>query len=219
MNRFQMLLSWLITLILPFFLTMTAIRLLITPVFPEIEYRTPNFPADPYGFTLEDRLHWSKISIEYLLNKEGISFLADQKLPDGTPLFNERELSHMLDVKILVQHMITAWYILGAVLIGLGLWAWAGRWPSEFWRAFARGGWLTIGLVLAVLLGVALSFSALFVGFHRIFFTGDTWLFEYSDSLIRLFPMRFWQDAFISMGALTLIQGLLVGWLGRKLNG
>jgi integral membrane protein (TIGR01906 family) len=118
-----------------------------------------------------------------------------------------------------VQRMITAWYILGAVLIGLGLGAWAGKWSPEFWQAFARGGWLTIGLVLAVLLGVALSFSALFVGFHRIFFTGDTWLFEYSDSLIRLFPMRFWQDAFISMSALALIQGLLAGRLGGKLSG
>ncbi len=217
MNRFQPLLNWLVTLMVPFFLIMTAIRLLISPVFPEIEYHTPNFPADPYGFTLEDRLYWSKISIDYLINSEPISFLADQQLPDGSSLYNERELRHMLDVKILVQHMLTAWYVLGAALLGLGLWAWAKKWRTQFWLAVSNGGWLTLGLIFAILLGVALSFNALFTDFHRIFFTGDTWLFEYSDSLIRLFPMRFWQDAFIAMGGLTLLGGLLAGVLGRRL--
>ena len=54
-------------------------------------------------------LKWSKVSIEYLLNDAGPEFLAAQRLGDGTPLYNERELSHMLDVKLLIQQMITAW--------------------------------------------------------------------------------------------------------------
>ena len=68
-----------------------------------------------------------EVSIEYLLNNAGIDYLANQQLPDGPPLYNERELSHMLDVKILVQKMISAWYILLAVLVGLGMWAWRGK--------------------------------------------------------------------------------------------
>src|SRR5512133_2382398 len=110
-------LSWLTTLIIPFFLLMTAIRLLFTPLYPQVTYRLPGFPPDTYGFSLEDRLHWSRISIEYLLNDADINFLAKQQLPDGQPLYNERELSHMLDVKILVQRMILAWTILLGVLV------------------------------------------------------------------------------------------------------
>ena len=200
-----------IAVLIPFFLLMTSIRLLLTPLFVQMEYRMPGFPPDVYGFSLDDRLHWSRISVEYLLNNAGIEFLANERLPDGSPLYNERELSHMLDVKILVQQMITAWRILAAVLAGLCIWAWRGRWLRVFISGLGLGGRLTIGLIGLILLGVAVSFRALFTGFHLLFFEGDTWLFAYTDSLIRLFPMRFWQDAFIFMGVFTLLgAGLLI---------
>jgi len=200
-----------IAVLVPFFLLMTSIRLLLTPLFVQVEYRMPGFPPDVYGFSLDDRLHWSRISVEYLLNNAGIEFLANERLPDGSPLYNERELSHMLDVKILVQQMITAWRILAAVLAGLCIWAWRGRWLRVFISGLGLGGRLTIGLIGLILLGVAVSFRALFTGFHLLFFEGDTWLFAYTDSLIRLFPMRFWQDAFIFMGVFTLLgAGLLI---------
>ncbi len=200
-----------IAILVPFFLLMTAIRLLLTPVFPQIEYRMPGFPADPYGFSLEDRLHWSRISVEYLVNEAGIEYLAEQQFQDGTPLYNERELGHMVDVKILVQQMLVAWRILAGVLVVLGVWAWRGRWLPIFFSGLGLGGRLTIGLIILILLAVAISFRGLFTGFHLLFFEGDTWLFAYSDTLIRLFPMRFWQDAFIITGVFTLIAaGLLI---------
>ncbi len=190
---------------------MTAIRLLFTPLYMQLEYRAPGFPPDAYGFDLEDRLHWSRISLEYLLNNAGIEYLAAQPLPDGSPLYNERELSHMVDVKVLVQQMITAWWILLAVLAGLGLWAWLGRWMPTYLKGLGSGGRLTIGLIVLILVSVAISFRGLFTAFHRLFFTGDTWLFLYSDTLIRLFPLRFWQDGFIAMGVFTLLgAGLLI---------
>ncbi len=45
--------TWLTTILIPFALIMLGARLLMMPVFPEIEYRMPGFPDDPYGFTLE----------------------------------------------------------------------------------------------------------------------------------------------------------------------
>ncbi len=212
---FQRVLSWLIALIVPFFLLMTAIRLLFTPLYPQIVYRLPGFPPDAYGFTLEDRLHWARISIEYLLNDAGIEFLANQQLPGGQPLYNERELSHMHDVKVLVQHMITAWWILLGVLIGLGVWAWFGHWFPDYLHGLGHGGWLTIGLVAFILAGVAISFNALFTGFHELFFTGSSWLFYTSDSLIRLFPLPFWEIGFIVMGGFTIIGSLILIWLNH----
>lgn len=208
--------SWLITLIVPFFLLMTAIRALFTPLYPQIVYRLPGFPQDSYGFNLDDRLHWSRISIEYLLNNAGIDYLADQQLMDGQPLYNERELSHMLDVKIVFQGMVTAWTSLLVILAGLGLWAWRGRWMPAFLRALSNGGKLTIGIVVFILAAVAISFDALFTAFHRIFFTGNSWLFYYSDTLIRLFPLPFWEIGFILVGVLTLAGAALLIWLGRK---
>lgn len=200
-----------IAILVPFFLLMMAIRLLLTPVFPQIEYRMPGFPADPYGFSLDDRLHWSRVSVEYLMNEAGIEYLAEQQFQDGTSLYNERELGHMVDVKILVQQMLVAWRILAGGMVVLGVWAWRGRWLPVFLSGLGLGGRLTIGLIILILLAVAISFRALFTGFHLLFFEGDTWLFAYSDTLIRLFPMRFWQDAFIITGVSTLLgAGLLI---------
>jgi hypothetical protein len=39
----------------------------------------------------------------------------------------------------------------------------------------------------------------------------------YSDTLIRLFPLPLWQDAFIFMGVFSLAGGLILGFAGRAL--
>ena len=103
MKRLYSALSMGVTIIIPIFLLMTSIRLLITPVYPQVEYRLPGFPPDPYGFTKEDRLHWSRYAIDYLLNSADISYIGDLRFPDGTSLYNQRELGHMVDVKNLVK--------------------------------------------------------------------------------------------------------------------
>jgi hypothetical protein len=59
----------------------------------------PGFPADRYGFTTADRLYWADIAVDYLVNTAGIEFLADLRFEDGSPVYNERELKHMVDVK------------------------------------------------------------------------------------------------------------------------
>ena len=74
---------------------------------------------------------------------------------------------------------------------------------------------MLIGLVAAVGLFGALAFWQLFILFHSVFFEGDSWLFLYSDTLIRLFPMQFWQDAFIWAGVIA-VGGALGLALGLK---
>jgi integral membrane protein (TIGR01906 family) len=208
----------LVTIAIPFFLLMTSIRILLIPyMYLDYEYHTPGFPPDTYGFTLQDRLQWSKISMDYLLNDQDISWLANQKLSDGSPLYTDRELSHMLDVKILIQAMFVAWWILLAALILIGVITWRWKDLKDYLKALSNGGWLTIGLMVVILILVVISFSSLFTDFHRIFFSGDTWLFLFSDTLIRLFPMQFWQDAFIWMGVFTIVFAFLIGYLGNKL--
>ncbi len=217
MKTFQSIIQYLLIPAIVLFLMMTSIRLLIQPLFLTIEYNMPGFPPDPYGFTKEDRLHYANLSVKYLVNDANISFLGDLKFLDGSPVFNQRELSHMLDVKILVQQMIRTWIGLGAFILLSGLWAWRAGWLADFWLAVSRAGWATLAVIALILLGVAVGFSALFTGFHRIFFEGDTWLFLYSDTLIRLFPLRFWQDAFIFMGGFSMLGGILAALLGKRL--
>ncbi|MCX6025518.1 MAG: TIGR01906 family membrane protein [Chloroflexi bacterium] len=192
----------LIVLVMPVILVLTWLRVLLTPVFIRSEYHKAAFPPDPYGFGLEDRLHWSEISRQYLLNREGIQFLGAQTLPDGTPLYNARELRHMADVKKVVSAALLTWAV--ALLAGgLASAYLVRRSGTLFLHALQSGSVLTVALLVAILAGVVLAWNWFFVFFHRIFFAGDTWLFLYSDSLIRLFPEMFWQDCFVTLGVGT----------------
>jgi integral membrane protein (TIGR01906 family) len=228
--RFRTALSWITTLLVPVVLVLTTVRLLMTPAYVIIEYNTPAFPEDPYGFTKEDRLLWSKIAIEYLLNDEGISFLAELRFPEGqfipaescrfmddcTFLYNDRELGHMQDVKNVVGTALSVWYGSLIALVVLAIWAWLGNWVLDYRRGLARGGWLTAILIGSLLLFVLIAFGVLFVAFHNVFFDPGTWRFYFSDTLIRLFPQRFWRDTFIAVGLLAGVTGLAMGFFLRE---
>lgn len=206
--------SWLISLAVVPVLVVLGLRLMLTPLYIQVEYRLPGFPPDPYGFSQSDRLHWAELSRQYLLNDAPIAFLGDLRFEDGGAVFNDRELRHMADVKRVVKGALTVGYAALAFALVLGLWAWR-RGETAFYRhALARGGWLTMAFVGLIVLFSVAAFKVFFVAFHRLFFEGDTWLFNYSDTLIRLFPERFWRDAFLWEGGVTL--GL--AWLLTRLS-
>jgi integral membrane protein (TIGR01906 family) len=212
----QQLAGILIIILIPLIIIMTSVRLLFNPLFLEVEYRMPGFPEDSYGFSLQDRLKWSKISLDYLFNSSDSTFLANQKFSDGTPLYNDRELSHMADVKKVVQSALDDWLIGIIVLFIFWLWSGRGGWWLDFRKSVSIGGWVTVGLILVVLTFIAINFSTLFTDFHKLFFTDNSWTFFYSDTLIRLFPMRLWQDSFIYLSILSLITGgCLAFFLGK----
>jgi integral membrane protein (TIGR01906 family) len=215
-------LSWPVTILIPLALVGLGLRVLLSPLFLKIEYNMPYFPPDEYGFTKEDRLKWAPYALDYLVYNEDISYLGDLKFDDGTLLFNERELSHMGDVKRVTQGALRVWYLSLALLALLGVWAWFGGWWQAYRLGLMRGGWLMVGLAVAigliVVIGITVNpnlFWNFFSGFHRIFFEGDSWLFLYSDTLIRLFPIRFWQDAFLLAAVIALGGGIALG-LGLK---
>jgi integral membrane protein (TIGR01906 family) len=195
---------------------MVSVRILITPAFARMAYRLPNFPEDPYGFALEDRLQWSEPSIIYLVNNEDISFLSSLRFDDGEPIFNASELSHMEDVKGVVTGMRIALAIMMVVLLVVTIFAINNNWKSSLIKSLHQGGWVMIGLIVAIMLFVVLNFNNLFTWFHQIFFESGTWLFHPSDTLIRLFPMRFWRDAFLLVGLLSIILGSAVVIITRK---
>ncbi len=209
--------SVLISIIVPLLLMMTSIRILLNPFFLDYEYNLPNFPADEFGFSKADRLHWGKLSLDYLTNSAGLEFLADLKFEDGDPIYNERELSHMLDVKNLVQLMIKIMLPMAGFLVLAWVLAWRLGWIPQFWKSISQGGWLTLGLIGLVLIGTVINFDAIFTTFHRLFFTGNTWLFYFDDTLIRLFPEKLWSDAFTFMGVFTLAGGVICTFLGARL--
>jgi integral membrane protein (TIGR01906 family) len=208
-------LSFLTSSLVPFALIGLALRILLSPIYINVEYRMPYFPADEYGFTQQDRLHWAPFALEYLVNSSDISFLGNLKFENGDPLYNKRELAHMSDVKLVIHKALLVWYLSLSILLILGVIALIEKWYPSYLNGLRRGGIWMIGLALALglIAGIGIVanpdvFDQFFIFFHSLFFRGNSWLFEYSDTLIRLFPIRFWEDAFLWAAILAMGGGI-----------
>lgn len=214
--RSRRIIEWLlrlyITIAFPFLVVMIFVRLVMTPLFPQFEYNRPDFPTDYYGFTVQDRLNYFPYAIQYLLNGDDISFLGNLHFPDGREMYNTRELHHMRDVKTVTQYAYLSAVIGGilAVLIIACFWR-SNR--SALRYALLNGSRLTIGIILAIVIIAVTSWETFFTTFHQLFFAGGTWQFEYSDTLIRLFPEQFWFDASLIIGGGTLLVALITMFL------
>lgn len=205
-------LNWLVTLATPIILCTLIILVLLSPVFISIEYRRPGFPEDTYGFSTAERLEFGNQTRRYLVTRDSLDTLRELEFENGDPIYKERELSHLEDVKVVIQGLLRVFYISLVVFTFGGYLAQGNKWQDEFLGAISRGGRLSAILLVTILFFTLISFRALFTLFHRIFFEGDSWLFFFSDTLIRLFPMQFWQDVFIVFGVLTLAVGGFIGW-------
>jgi integral membrane protein (TIGR01906 family) len=74
----------------------------------------------------------------------------------------------------------------------------------------------TIALLVALVVLVLVGFDTFFTAFHRVFFTGETWLFDFTDTLIRLYPPQFWFDAATIIGVTTIIEAIVLGVLAWR---
>ncbi len=202
--------SALIAILIPFIILMGGIRLIMTPTFPALEYQRAGFPEDGYGFNLADRTKWSAFAVNYLTNEEGIAYLGDLQDATGNKLYRAEELSHMEDVKRVVKGSLFIWYVAVGIVFGLSVWLLVQKAWREFLLGFRAGAWITLGLMAAMIVYVAISFNQLFDQFHRIFFTEGSWLFYTTDTLIRLFPLEFWRDGFLLVGGFKLVAAVLV---------
>ncbi len=67
-------------------------------------------------------------------------------------------------------------------------------------------------LVVAVLLVpvILLGFDGFFTRFHEMFFEGDSWRFSSTDTLIRIYPERFWEDVSRLAATITVVQAIVL---------
>jgi integral membrane protein (TIGR01906 family) len=185
----------LIVVTLPWFLALTSLLPLLTPAFLRLQYARPDVPPSA-RFSPQERQTFAQAAAHYLVSTEGIDYLTNLTEPDGSPLFNERELTHMVDVKVLLNRAIA----LDAVLVLLLLACFAILLSREETRDrtpryLLAGSLVAPALAICALVVVPLQFQLFFVEFHHVFFEGETWLFPRTDTLIQLFPEQFWFNA------------------------
>jgi integral membrane protein (TIGR01906 family) len=214
---------WLVVLALPFFLGFTMIGLIVNEWYPRWAYNQPSVPPDPFGFTPGERLELALVAVAYLRQpetpEEVIWMLAQQRLPGSDqPLYNERELDHMIDVKRLTDTIrrlnSVAAFVVAAGLVFLLVWP---ETRPQGYRALLHGGIATVALLFAIAAFIFLAWDYFFVLFHQVLFPPESWSFAYTESLIRLFPEMFWFNlgAILSLG--TLLLGLITAVTGYLL--
>jgi integral membrane protein (TIGR01906 family) len=189
---------------LPWFLALTSLLPLITPAFLRLQYARPDVPPSS-TFSPQERQALAEAAAHYLVSGEDIDYLARLEDADGTPLFNERELSHMVDVKVLLGKAMRLDLVLG-LLVAAGLGILLGRKDSRPRTPFYlfTAALVAPALAVAALIVVPLQFRWFFVEFHYVFFEGDSGFFPLSDTLIQLFPETFWFNALESWLLLTI---------------
>jgi len=221
----------LLILAIPLFLVSTNVRLLLSPAFVRYEYSKDGFP-EAEGFSPEGRLSTAEATIFYLLSDRGIGFLrglegegcklSPHKRAEGLyarrgeslqgrPIFNERELAHLVDVKVWVRRTLAGQKLSGLLIIASVAFLLFMEGSRRLPLYILSAGLITILAIGLIGLFAYLNFDVFFVIFHQLLFVGDSWIFAYSDALIRLFPLPFWVDATRYLALLTIGEALLLG--------
>jgi integral membrane protein (TIGR01906 family) len=139
-------------------------------------------------------------------------------LDDGRPAFDESAISHLDDVRVVLDGARVA--TLAAALAAAAWIAWALRARRQRALAFSLtfGAWSVTALVALAAVVAITDFDDFFAGFHALFFEAGTWQFPADALLIQLFPEPFWAISGAAWGTLALAGGLLLGILGRRVR-
>ena len=213
MNRWtKTLLQVVIVVAVPIVLVVMPIRVLMHPRWVLFEYGRPGFPADLFGMTLAERTRLAITGVESIVGPRGVVVLQEAQLSEGRAAFNEREVGHMQDVRVVTGNIYLAQVMLFiAAVVALAILARQIETRPTAPAALLQGAVVTAALLMALVVLVLVGFDTFFTTFHRVFFTGDTWLFNASDTLIRLYPPQFWFDAAAVIGVTTIVEAAVLG--------
>jgi integral membrane protein (TIGR01906 family) len=204
----------LIAVAVPAILVVNGFRVLATDTFVEWELGRDGFPPDLYGFTTGQRTALAKLGLRSIQpGSEGIVLLERARLSNGTPAFEERELSHMRDVRSLFGAALRAQLVALIATAVLGLALWRTRLRSAVPAGLLGGALVTLGIAVLAVPVILLGFDEFFTRFHEIFFSGDSWRFSSADTLIRIYPEQFWVDVSRIAAGLAVAQAMILGGL------
>ena len=201
----------LIALVVPPTLIANALGVLATDTFVRYELGRDGFPPDRYGLTDRQRERLALLGLHSIEpGSDGIVLLERATLPDGSPAFDERELGHMEDVRELFVPLQRGRLVMMLAVAILAVALLPTRLRTVVPRGLLAGALATLAVAVLLVPPILLGFDGFFTRFHELFFEGDSWRFSSTDTLIRIYPERFWEDISQIAAALTVAQALLL---------
>jgi integral membrane protein (TIGR01906 family) len=192
-------------------LVVNAFRVLATGTFVRAELGRDGFPPDRYGLTNEQRKELALLGLRSIQpGSEGIALLERARLPNGSPAFGLRELTHMRDVRrlfgIALRGQLIALIVIGALALGLA----RTRFRAVVPLGLLAGAVATLATAVLAVPLILLGFDGFFTRFHEVFFSGDSWQFNNADTLIRIYPEELWQDVSRLAAGIAVAQALVL---------
>lgn len=199
---------WCVPICIPVLLLVSPLHLFATPGFVHHEYARPAFPpAERFGS--QERMRLSDTIVRYIRGWETLEELRALRTDRGEPALNEREVQHLVDVRLVMDAFFFAYWIALAIFLAGALGLWLGQ-REMLAIAIRQGLWITGGLIALVLVSSFIDFDVFFTRFHQMFFSEGTWLFYETDTLIQLYPLPLWIDVVWKIGGIVLAEAALL---------
>lgn len=220
MRVLRLLAAAIFILCVPLAVVLTNVRLIV------LDPSTYQWGFERYGAIANTGMTPSQLTetadqlIAYFDRGEPIT-LQITKSGELAPLFNEREMAHLSDVRALfllafLAQQASLAYIVAFSLLALVAYGFVGL--RSIGRYLTWGGALTVAILLALFAVIQTDFDSFFLQFHLASFSNDLWMLDSrTDYMIRLFPQEFWMETF-AIGALkSMAGGIVVTLLGGLL--
>lgn len=153
--------------------------------------------------------------IHYLNSDEDSAQIEVTKNGSQMRLFNERELLHMEDVKVIIQLFYTIqWVTLTYTITFLiaGFFILKRAFLIRIAQGCILGGIVTFTVFAVFGLWALIDFDGLFLQFHLTSFSNDLWKLDPStDYLIMMFPEAFFSDAAFFLIGGTILEAAILG--------
>ena len=176
----------LLVLLIPFMLFFANIQITL---FNEKLHKEGFVRHGSYGrIANADEVHAEVLS--YLKGEQGLE----------TDFFNEREKSHIADVKQLIKTNSLLLFLAVALFVCLtgSMFLLSEDFLQKLGKAFIGGSLLSILLGGVFWLLSKIGFCGFFTVFHKVLFPQGNWSFDpAANNMVVLYPPGFWQDMFM----------------------
>ena len=157
--------------------------------------------ADEIGITQAELDEVTDVFVDYTIDQRDDLSVKVMVGGESTEMFNERELTHMVDVKgLYTKSMTLVWWLAGICVAALGYLMVTGE-RKTIVRAHKNvsAGFLLFCIALGIYF--VIDFNGFWTNVHLLLFTNDLWLLNpLTDRMILMFPLNF----FLALSALVL---------------
>jgi integral membrane protein (TIGR01906 family) len=198
--------------VLPLFFAANAVRLLLTETYVKQSY--PHLGREEI-LSERQRTELALLGLRAVdpIRGGSVDDLRTARLPNGSQAFTARELRHMRDVRAWLERLLVL-----QVVVAVALLVAAFRARQFLADALRWAGLATLAVGLVAVVAMLLDFDDVLLGFHKLLFEGESWHFADEDTLIRVYPERFWSWTGIVLALLVLFQAALAIAVGQAIG-